>query len=86
MTRAVPKQYQALYKRAMSGKSRKAAMKIQCIECCGWQIAEVFVCADSGCSLWPYRPAARTSQGAPESIRGAVEPPNAGCSVLFKGS
>jgi hypothetical protein len=68
----MPKLYRALYDRAVSGKSRKAAMHGFCIECCGYQIKEVHLCTDLGCCLYPYRPRSRASQGTPESV---TEPP-----------
>ena len=64
----VPGKYQAMYKRAMAGKSRKAAMHAQCLECCGWQGQEVLRCTDTGCPLYPYRPVSRISQDARESV------------------
>ncbi|MCP4256636.1 MAG: hypothetical protein GY774_03805 [Planctomycetes bacterium] len=64
----MPKQYRPTYDRAMSGKSRKAAMRAFCSECCGWEIREVFLCTDLGCPLYPYRPCSRVSQGAHQSI------------------
>jgi hypothetical protein len=64
----MPKLYRAIYKKAMAGKSRKAAMHSFCLECCGWQIKEVYLCTDEGCSLYPYRPESRTPQVAPESV------------------
>ena len=42
----------------MSEKSadlkRAAAMRLKCLECCGWSIAEVARCEISGCALWPW--------------------------------
>ncbi len=64
----MPKQYRATYKRAMTGRSRKAAMRAFCGECCGWEIKEVFLCTDYGCPLFPYRPRSRVSQGTPQSV------------------
>jgi len=60
--RQVPRNAQAIYHRAMTGKSRKAAMHAFCLECCAWQIKEVFGCTDPGCPLYPYRPTSRISQ------------------------
>lgn len=62
------KQYRPTYNRAMTGKSRKAAMRAFCAECCGWEIREVFLCTDLGCPLYPYRPRSRVSQGASKSV------------------
>jgi len=64
----IPRQYRPAYNRAMTGKSRKAAMRAFCAECCGWDIREVFLCTDLGCPLYPYRPHSRVSQGAPQSV------------------
>ena len=64
----MPKKYRATYNQAMSGRSRKAAMRAFCLECCGWEIKEVFLCTDSGCNLYPYRPRSRVSQGTPQNI------------------
>lgn len=63
----MPRSHRACYDKAMSGTSRKAAMRIFCLECCGYEIREVFLCTDLGCPLYPYRPRSRVSQGAPES-------------------
>ena len=52
----IPFLYRALYRRAMSGCSRKAAICAQCLECCGWVRLEVTLCTDVGCALFPYRP------------------------------
>jgi len=65
----IPKQYRAAYDRAMSGRSRKAAMRAFCCEYCGWEIKEVFFCSDSGCPLFPYRPRSRVPQVVSESVR-----------------
>lgn len=64
----IPNLYRAIYDRAITGKSRKAAMHAFCLECCGWQIKEVFLCTSPQCPLYPYRPKSRASQGAPESV------------------
>ena len=64
----MPKLYRGIYDKAVSGKSRKAAMHAFCLECVGWVIKEVFLCTSPQCSLYPYRPKPRVSQGMPESI------------------
>ena len=64
----VPKLYRGIYDKAVAGKSRKAAMHAFCLECCGWQIKEVFLCTSPQCPLYPYRPQSRVSQGTPESV------------------
>lgn len=74
----MPRQYRAIYKKAVSGKSRKAAMHAFCLECCGWQIKEVFLCTDLGCLLYPYRPRSRVSQESPQSVPNEPESKNLG--------
>ena len=54
-TRDTPPKYRAMYKRAMTGKSRKAAMQVFCAECVGYVSAEIKLCTDKGCPLYPYR-------------------------------
>ena len=51
----VPKKFKQLYQRAMSGKSRKAAVRCHCLMCCGWQMAEVELCTAKTCPKYPYR-------------------------------
>ena len=56
----IPTKYVELYKKSKSGKSRTAAMKMQCIECCGYNLSEVHKCTDHGCPLFEFRPQKRT--------------------------
>jgi len=65
----MPKLYRAKYDAAVGGRSRKAAMHSFCLECCGWQIKEVFLCTGLACPLYPCRPQSRVSQGASQSVR-----------------
>jgi hypothetical protein len=71
--RDIPKIYRRIYEQAVKGKSRKAAMRSFCLECCGWQIKEVFLCTDLACSLYPYRPKSRVLPEAHRSVPNAVE-------------
>ena len=64
----MPRLYRAKYDAAVGGKSRKAAMHAFCLECCGWQIKEVFLCTGLACPLYPYRPHSRVSQGTSQSV------------------
>ena len=73
----IPRLYRATYDKAVAGKSRKAAMHGFCLECCGWQIKEVFVCTDLGCSLYPYRPKSKVSPVKPEGVRELPQSTNA---------
>ena len=54
--RDIPRKYQKLYSRATSGKSRKAAIRMFCLECVGYSEYEVSVCTDADCPLYAYRP------------------------------
>ncbi len=51
----IPKKYQTLYKRAMTGKSRKDSVRAHCLMCCGWQEVEVEKCTAMLCPLYPHR-------------------------------
>jgi hypothetical protein len=73
----IPKLYRGIYDKAVTGRSRKAAMHAQCLECCGWQVKEVFLCTDLGCPLYPYRPKSRVSPVAPQSVPNEPETKNA---------
>ena len=72
----MPKLYRAKYDAAVGGQSRKAAMHAFCLECCGWQIKEVFLCTGLACPLYPYRPRSRVPQGASQSVREQPEHEN----------
>lgn len=72
----MPRLYRGIYDKAMSGKSRKAAMRAFCLECVAWQIKEVYTCTCKACPMHPYRPTSRASQGAPEDTGDAVESTN----------
>ena len=51
----IPTKYRGLYQRAMSGKSRKAAIRTHCLMCVGWQAREVVLCTATTCPLYSYR-------------------------------
>jgi hypothetical protein len=74
----MPRSCRGIYDKAMTGKSRKAAMHAFCAECVGWVIHEVYCCTDAGCPLYPYRPTSRASQDAPEDSATPLESPNTG--------
>ena len=52
----MPKRCVETYLRAVRGKSRPAAIKALCMECCGWQRREVALCTALACPLFLYRP------------------------------
>ena len=71
--RSVPKLYEGLYKKAMAGSSRKAAMHAFCAECVGWIAKEIKLCTDKGCPLYPYRPKWAASDAPTQSDIEAIE-------------
>lgn len=50
-----PRKYQAMYRRAWTGKSRKAAIRAHCLECVGYSEEEVRLCTAPACPLFEYR-------------------------------
>lgn len=81
----IPKLYRATYEKAVRGKSRKAALRAFCAECCGYQIKEVYLCTDLGCPLYPYRPRSRVSPVAPESVPNEPELKNSDSGQISMG-
>ena len=67
---AMPAIYRSGYLRAMAGRSPTAAIKSFCLECVGWQRAEVTRCTALACPLYGYRPF-RATKEAPMSDAGA---------------
>ena len=57
-TAEMPQTCRRTYLRAMKGRSMKAAIKSHCFMCMGWLRAEVPLCSDPACPLYPYRPGA----------------------------
>ena len=51
----VPDKYKVMYKRAMSGKSRKAAIRLRCLDCVDYSPKEVENCTAKDCPLYAYR-------------------------------
>ena len=52
----MPDIHLANYKKAIRGRSMKAAIKAFCLECVCWQKEEIRLCTDLACPLYPYRP------------------------------
>ncbi len=52
----IPERYQPQYRKAMAGKSLRAAVNAFCLECVTWDHREVGLCTSSQCPLYPYRP------------------------------
>lgn len=51
---AIPEKYTALDERAKNG-SRKAAIRLQCLQCVGYDTKEVRACTATDCPLYRYR-------------------------------
>ena len=63
---AMPRKYRAKYDKAVSGKSLRAAVNAQCLECVMWVSKEVTLCTDLACPLYavrPYRSSGSTRNG-----------------------
>lgn len=61
LEKEVPPNYSHILEKVKSG-SRAAANHLKCLECSGYQSAEIRKCTVIGCPLWGFRP----SQGAIE--------------------
>jgi hypothetical protein len=86
----VPPRYRKLYKKAMSGKSRKAGIRAHCLMCVALVPKEAALCTATACPLFPYRQAtlrrssasataldeAGTTLDTPQRVLGAEPPPN----------
>lgn len=52
-----PIKYRKLYLRCAEGTaSKKDAIKMQCLECWGWNQKETTSCNNTACPLFQYRP------------------------------
>ena len=65
-----PPRYRGLYRKAMSGRSRRASIRAHCLMCRGWQSTEVEQCTAPMCPLYRYRLGAATTEsaGGPEIV------------------
>ncbi|MHC4477711.1 MAG: hypothetical protein ACYTEL_18855 [Planctomycetota bacterium] len=59
----MPRQFRKVYDIAMTGRSLRAAINSQCIECAGYVFSEVKLCSAPQCPLFPYRPLRGVSYG-----------------------
>lgn len=53
--KGLPLSAKAKFVEAHTSSSRKAAIRSQCIECCGGSLVEVRKCTAKSCSLWRFR-------------------------------
>jgi hypothetical protein len=51
----IPTRQRPIFLRAWGGRSRKAAIRAFCLECVGYETAEVNRCTAAACSLFAYR-------------------------------
>jgi hypothetical protein len=51
----VPPKCRGTYKKAMSGRSQRAAIRAYCLRCCNWRRNEVKQCTCPGCPLFFFR-------------------------------
>ena len=51
----IPARQRSIFRRAWEGKSRKAGIRAFCLECMGYQSAEINRCTSPTCPLFPYR-------------------------------
>ncbi|MBN2594803.1 MAG: hypothetical protein JXA81_14950 [Sedimentisphaerales bacterium] len=70
---AMPRKYRSLYDRAVKGKSLRACINAQCLECVYWVSKEVTLCTDLGCPLYAVRPYQDSSGNAREGDLIGVE-------------
>lgn len=59
----IPRQFRKVYDIAMTGRSLRAAVNSQCIQCMGYVFKEVKLCCSPQCPLFPYRPLRGVSYG-----------------------
>lgn len=70
----MPRKYRPMYRRAVEGRSLRACINSQCLECCGWERTEVAACTDSGCPLWSVRPYSVSGSGQEGQFSGMEDP------------
>ena len=72
----MPKQFRKIYDIAMGGRSLRAAVNSQCIECVGYVFSEVKQCCSPQCPLFPYRPLRGVSYGVSGIGQSSIESTN----------
>lgn len=51
----IPPRYRGLYRKAMAGRSLKAAIRCHCLMCVAWSAEEVRLCTAPTCPLYRHR-------------------------------
>lgn len=77
--RQMPAKYRATYRRAVEGRSLRACVNAQCLECVCWQSREVTLCTDLGCPLYAVRPYRSAGTAQDGQFSGAESPTGGGC-------
>jgi hypothetical protein len=72
----MPPIYRGSYRKAIQGKSLRAAVNSFCLECCGWQRNEVRDCSSLACPVYKLRPYQRTENQGREGGVMTVESTN----------
>jgi len=67
----IPRSYKSIYDKAVKGKSLRAAINAQCLECVCWQIKEIRNCTDLACPLYAVRPYQSSQNGCDGGFSGA---------------
>jgi len=70
----IPERYRGLWHRAVHGRSRQAAIRLNCLMCCCYQIVEVQNCGITACPLWRYR-MGKKPLDAPEADGSEIDAP-----------
>lgn len=73
----IPKQKVPAYRRVMGGRSPKAAIRLFCSMCVGWERGAVEECTAPDCPLFPYRQSVRKASG--KQAKDGRSPGGAGC-------
>jgi len=68
---SMPSKYRKQYDKAVQGRSLRACVNSQCLECCAWQSREVALCTDLACPLYAVRPYRGSGSGRDGRLIGA---------------
>lgn len=67
---AMPSKYRKLFDRVTSGRaSPREAIKLNCLECCGYVRNEIVLCNDLACALYAYRPYQKLVKSPTEAVQ-----------------
>lgn len=66
---AMPSKYRTLFDRVITGEaSPREAIKLNCLECCGYVRSEVERCSGCTCAFYAYRPYQNPAKSAREAV------------------